>query len=757
MDHQAGQKGGLSTGSQIGSQGSEPLHIWRPRPLVRAIEWSPTDAGVVGDRAAYEVFVMQDTLTELLKRLYVNASAAQFGFMVGDLCECPESGIRYVLVTSTIAARNRFDEDGSPQIPAEAYVAMQLKLDRRVGGLVGWYHVHPNADVVHMSENDVATHGRYFADPWQSALIVAPSTTGPRAGLFRAGRDGFAPEVLRPFHEVLSARSFVARGVRHTCVNWRNYVTDGDTVLLPYEAGDGTIEPAAAIVDGAITPVEPPAAEDESNAADSLHIPLPDDPALTEAVAELSESDLPPASTPAEPPEPRQATHPAGSSRMVDDFADLQEAAPRSPDWTGGEHQEQLSGTEDPIYPPERGQSIDRLADRQGDLPDQRLANMRRAYPAPESESKSPGADAVIDEAPEQTLPGTSVEKVVGEKPAVEARASADRKAATRPSRRRRKKRRATPSTLPVSRRTIGMAAAAVVVIGAAGFAALKLPTIMGGDQSSATPSSQTGAPGAVAAADDGGGSAADAASLGAVSLGSAGPDGMAPVSELAGGASGAGQGGDDPAESGQQLAANADAPTGGPSVPVAGESEVPASVADEVVRLAKPLPDRAYAAPVLAIDGTVVELNDERARAAAQSRRATEQATAGSTSRARIRTMQRPVVTAPVQLDDDPGVTQVSIDRPELLQKLDRLSDSLSSALNGYFAQALAYQNDDASCDDVTRAFREVDDAWSAYNSTLGSPRVVTFEGARAARDVQLSERFGEVQGNYSDLDCGR
>jgi hypothetical protein len=101
--------------------------------------------------------------------------------------------------------------------------------------------------------------------------------------------------------------------------------------------------------------------------------------------------------------------------------------------------------------------------------------------------------------------------------------------------------------------------------------------------------------------------------------------------------------------------------------------------------------------------------------------------------------------------------LTDVSIDRPELLQKLDRLSDALSASLNSYFVEALALQNDESSCDDVGQAYGRVDSAWRDYNSALGSPRVVAFEGARAARDVQLSERVQEVKSSYSSLDCDR
>ena len=83
MDHQAGQNDGFSAASQVGSANSEALHIWRPRPLVRAIEWSATDAVATTAKKTYEVFVMQDTLVELLNRVYSSTGGSEFGFLVG--------------------------------------------------------------------------------------------------------------------------------------------------------------------------------------------------------------------------------------------------------------------------------------------------------------------------------------------------------------------------------------------------------------------------------------------------------------------------------------------------------------------------------------------------------------------------------------------------------------------------------------------------------------------------------------------------
>lgn len=781
MDHQAGQNEGFSTAGQVGSAGSEALHIWRPRPLVRAIKWTANDAGATNEKNAYEVFVMQDTLTEILKRVYASTSRSEFGFLVGDLCECPETGIRYVVMTSTIQARNRFDENGTPQIPAEAYVAMQLKLDRRVGGLVGWYHVHRDADEISLSENDIATHEKYFSEPWQSALIVAPTPDGPLGGFFRRAGGNLAADVCRPFYEVLTARSFVARGVRHTCMNWRNYGSEGDTVLIPYEGADGTTTDLPASPTPVPEPmiVAPPPVEEVVEPISMDEPSLAAEPVLEQGPSIPESAFIPPPPLVEEPPaavppllaeepvvvEEPPAPEPPSAGGIAADFADLKEAAPETDGWTAGH--EGTPQEDDPLYSAELGQGISRLADRQGELPDQRFAGMRAAYPAPESPASAetpatrdnqPGgplaAAAGLGMRPEPAHLDEAAVDAEADTASVPAPAKRKRQSKSRRSRKSRSSRRRSG----ISGRRVAMAGIAVVVLAAGGFAALKLPAFFGGDRNAATvrrPLAGTEGP-AIAGV---GGLDADAQNADAAGLGTAGvttgptPDAVGTDPSAAGGQLAAG----DSASTGDQLLADAELPgEGAPSIP-AGDAEDPSSVANEVARLAKPLPDRAYAAPVLAIDGGVVELNDERARRAAARRRALEQAAADSNAEAQLRTIRRPTVSAPAPVAGDPGLTDVSIDRPELLQKLDRLSDTLSAALNAYFVETLAFQNDEGSCDDVTQALERVDDSWKAYNGALGSPRVVAFEGARAARDVQLSERFQEVQSSYSSLDCDR
>jgi hypothetical protein len=390
---------------------------------------------------------------------------------------------------------------------------------------------------------------------------------------------------------------------------------------------------------------------------------------------------------------------------------------------------------------------------------------MRAAYPAPEppAPEESPSLRDKLAGNPLAAAAGLDMPATAPVGPGVDVMNVADAEpevvATPAPAKRkRRRKSRSSRNRGGISRKRLAMAGIAAVVLAGGGFAALKLPALFSGDDNAATtprPLEATDGP-AMAAAGGAGTQrqGADAASLGAIGATaepisgtqSPGPDATdgSPTSA-------------DSAAAGGDLFVDAAVTGGGSSTPAAAAGDDPSTVADEVARLAKPLPDRAYAAPVLAIDGSVVELNDERARRAASSRRAQQQAVADSAANQQLRTIRRPVVTAPAPIASEPGLTGVSIDRPELLQKLDRLSDDLSANLNTYFVQTLALQNDDGSCDDVTEAFGRVNSAWKSYNGALGSPRVVTFEGARAARDVQLSERVREVEASYSDLDCDR
>ncbi|MCL7960383.1 MAG: hypothetical protein M8861_09345 [marine benthic group bacterium] len=205
---------------------TDAYHVWKPRPLLRSVHWKPVPApsreAAVG---SYDVFVDQRVLKALHQHIW-NAAPTEspHGFLVGDLCEDPDTGRRYVIVSAAVPSRFPMVEEGPEQIQGEALVAMQLEVDRRRGVLAGWYHRHRDGPV-ELTAEDLKTHERHFPEPWQVALLFITDYAEPTGGCFRRTRDGLAGDVPLPFFEMVSNESLLARGVRRSHMDWVNVET----------------------------------------------------------------------------------------------------------------------------------------------------------------------------------------------------------------------------------------------------------------------------------------------------------------------------------------------------------------------------------------------------------------------------------------------------------------------------------------------------------------------------------------------------
>jgi hypothetical protein len=213
---------------------TDAYHVWKPRPLLRSVHWKPVpapprDAGV----GSYDVFVDQRVLRALHQHIW-NAAPGEspHGFLVGDLCEDPDTGRRYVIVSAAVPSRLPMVEEGPEQIQGEALVAMQLEVDRRRGVLAGWYHRHKEGPV-ELTVEDLKTHERHFPEPWQIALLFVTDYAEPAGGCFRRTRAGLVGDVPLPFFEMVSNESLLARGVRRSHMDWLNVETVDSIDLDP--------------------------------------------------------------------------------------------------------------------------------------------------------------------------------------------------------------------------------------------------------------------------------------------------------------------------------------------------------------------------------------------------------------------------------------------------------------------------------------------------------------------------------------------
>ena len=282
-------------------------HVWKPRPLLRSVHWKPSPAGPKDAAAgSYDVFIDQRVFSAVHQHLWGAAPGeAPFGFLVGDLCEDPDTGRRYVIVSAAIPSKFPFVEEGPTQVPGEAVVAMQLEVDRRRGVLAGWYHRH-GSGVVELTAEDVQTHEKHFPEPWHVALLFVTDFAQPAGACFRRTRHGFAPDTPLPFFEMVSNESLLAKGVRRSHMDWVNVETVDSVELDPLFRPEPSEEamPAAGEAakadrpfddetDEALTPVSPGVEEDTEaialEAEPDLGTSLEDGPSAIEA--EQAETD----------------------------------------------------------------------------------------------------------------------------------------------------------------------------------------------------------------------------------------------------------------------------------------------------------------------------------------------------------------------------------------------------------------------------------------------------------------------------------
>src|SRR3989442_1738519 len=215
----------------------------QPIPLARSILWKPTGGHVHAPSGAGDaIFVGQAALAALNDHLAaVVAPAGALGFFVGDLCEDPDIGARYLVIDAVVRLTQGVLDDRTGAVVSKIWDRMQQQVREKKGQVLGWYHRHTPLGV-ELSTDDVETHLRYFDQPWHVALVLADEAGAPAAGFFRAGPDASWTSTCLPFHELLQEDSLRPSGKKRSYVTWRNY--------LPYNAaadhaGRGAAAPAA--------------------------------------------------------------------------------------------------------------------------------------------------------------------------------------------------------------------------------------------------------------------------------------------------------------------------------------------------------------------------------------------------------------------------------------------------------------------------------------------------------------------------------
>ena len=157
----------------------------QPIPLARSILWSPTGVAARPRTVPFPVFLEQPALAAIHEHVAaaVRPDQGSLGFLVGDLCECPETGVSYLVIDSTLRFAQPIYGDRTTAVVARIWDRILAQVAQANGRLIGWYHTHPPLPVA-LSEDDIGIHERYFTEPWQVALVIGTAGGQPASGFF---------------------------------------------------------------------------------------------------------------------------------------------------------------------------------------------------------------------------------------------------------------------------------------------------------------------------------------------------------------------------------------------------------------------------------------------------------------------------------------------------------------------------------------------------------------------------------------------
>jgi len=202
------------------SQEQSPRLIVMPVDQARCWKSSFEESGF---SSLFPVFVSPGAYSRLVVHASGELDNEVGGVLVGDWCEDPSSGQRFITVESSLPAR--FTRQGSSYLTftQDSLVDFHTSMDDLFPDkqIVGWYHTHPRMGVF-LSHYDTWLHHHFFPFTWQVALVIEPHSSA--GGFFIRQADGVLdPDRYFGFYEMDG-------GSGKSLVNWNNLrLTSGST------------------------------------------------------------------------------------------------------------------------------------------------------------------------------------------------------------------------------------------------------------------------------------------------------------------------------------------------------------------------------------------------------------------------------------------------------------------------------------------------------------------------------------------------
>ena len=203
-------------------------------PLDRSVLWTPRrdpgDPAGPAESGPYELFLTRSSIRQIGTHAEAEGKESHFGFLLGHLYRCPESGVHYAVADRVIPTAEPLSEDAPNPYLLRAWADSQETFREHGGVLIGWYHTHYMLGLM-FSDGDREMNERYFEQPWQCSVLVVPDPNRPMGAVFRpsaaqVGAEG-EPSVFR---ELLAVEGIPHSGPIPTAVRWKNYAPDRDVV-----------------------------------------------------------------------------------------------------------------------------------------------------------------------------------------------------------------------------------------------------------------------------------------------------------------------------------------------------------------------------------------------------------------------------------------------------------------------------------------------------------------------------------------------
>ncbi|HYL21915.1 MAG TPA: hypothetical protein VEU74_09135 [Gemmatimonadales bacterium] len=194
-------------------------------PVARSILWGSASEGAQRPgNIAFPVFFAQAALNAVHEHVATPTRPGQgvLGFLIGDLCECPETNVSYLVIDAALRLNQAIYGDRTRDVITRLWDRIEQQLEQQKAHLIGWYHTHPPLPLS-LTAHDVETHEQYFSEPWQVALLLGTDPAEPTGAFFRGSSDEEWVAKPLPFYELLEGESIRPDGKKRSFVTWRNY------------------------------------------------------------------------------------------------------------------------------------------------------------------------------------------------------------------------------------------------------------------------------------------------------------------------------------------------------------------------------------------------------------------------------------------------------------------------------------------------------------------------------------------------------